>query len=104
MGKINILHMIPGLGLGGAEKVVLGLYQFTDPNHFTTRIVHWGDQDALPSHMESSDSAIIREKLDNVLSVDTIRKMIRIVKENRIDIIQTHLIDADLIGFFVSVL
>jgi glycosyltransferase involved in cell wall biosynthesis len=104
MKKINVLHIIPGLGIGGAEKVVLGLHRCTDPRRFSTRIVHWGEQQALPSQEEATDPAIIREILDKVLSVGTIRKLVRIVKGNRINIIQTHLIDADLLGFFVSLL
>lgn len=104
MKKINVLHIIPELGIGGAETVVLGLHRCTDPNRFSTRIVHWGEQQTLPNQGETSDPAIIREKLDKVLSVGTIRRLVRLVKENRIDLIQTHLIDADLLGFLVSVL
>ncbi|MCX5839548.1 MAG: glycosyltransferase [Deltaproteobacteria bacterium] len=104
MNKINVLHIIPGLGIGGAEKVVLGLHQFTDQEHFKTRIIHWGEQHAMQSQAAFSDQAIIQQKLDKVFSVDTIRKLIRVVRDNHIDIIQTHLIDADLLGFVVSLL
>lgn len=104
MKKINILHIIPGLGIGGAERVVLSLHRCTDRSRFRSWIVHWGEQQALISQGEMSDSTIIREKLDKVLSVGTICKLLRIVRENQVDIIQTHLIDADLLGFFVSLL
>jgi glycosyltransferase involved in cell wall biosynthesis len=104
MKKINILHIIPGLGIGGAEKVVLALHRCTDRNRFNTRIIHWGEQQALLSRGETSDSAIIKEELKKVMSVGTICKLLRSVRENQSDIIQTHLIDADLLGFFVSLL
>jgi glycosyltransferase involved in cell wall biosynthesis len=104
MKKINVLHIIPGLGIGGAEKVVLCLHRCTDQNQFRSWIVHWGEQQALLSLGETSDSSIIREELEKVLSVGTICKLVRIVRANQVDIIQTHLIDADLLGFFVSLL
>jgi glycosyltransferase involved in cell wall biosynthesis len=103
MKQITVLHLIPGLGIGGAEKVVLALHRNTDSTLFRSLILHWGGQQALCEH-EDTQGAIVRKTLDRVISISSLVKLCRHVKRQGVDIIQTHLIDADLLGFIVAVI
>lgn len=103
MKKITVLHLIPGLGIGGAEKVVLALCQNADASLFRPLILHWGEQEALGNDV-ALHAAIIRETLPRVVSLSSLFKIYNHVKSQGVDIIQSHLIDADLLGFMAAVI
>jgi glycosyltransferase involved in cell wall biosynthesis len=100
--KIHILHLIPGLGIGGAERVVLSLHRTINPHLFRSWVLHWGSQEALANYCETRDANIIIEKLDKVISLSSLRRLYRHARSHKIDLIQTHLIDADLLGFITA--
>jgi len=97
--KVNIAHLIPNLGLGGAEKYVFSLFQHCSCDQFNSTILHWQDcRDALQGFTYHTDK-IIKLNFGSILSVTTCFKLIRLLKNLQIDILHTHLMDADLIGF-----
>lgn len=98
--KVNIAHLIPSLGLGGAEKYVFSLFQHRSRDLFNSKIIHWQDcRDTLQEFTDYGDE-IIKLNFGSILSVTTCFKLIRLLKNLQIDILHTHLMDADLIGFF----
>jgi len=97
--KVNIAHLIPSLGLGGAEKYVFSLFQHRSRDLFNSKIIHWQDcRDTLQEFTDYGDE-IIKLNFGSILSVTTCFKLIRLLKNLQIDILHTHLMDADLIGF-----
>lgn len=100
--KINIVHLISSLGLGGSENIVFTLYERCDRERFDTKIVYWEDNQALLRGKNYSSSEIIRLRLKKVVSAGTFVQVTRLLRNLKATLIQTHLIDADLIGFFAS--
>lgn len=100
--KINIVHLIPSLGIGGAEKILLDLYKNIDRERFSVKIVYWEDRQEILKNTGFSAKEIIRLELDKVVSLKSILTIARLLKKVQADIIQTHLMDADLLGFLAS--
>lgn len=100
--KINVLHLIPSMDIGGAEKIVLSLQDGCDSKRFNLRIVYWEDRSALLKGRNPEDNHIIRIPLRRVISTETIRIIHKLLKDSRVDLLQTHLIDADLVGCLAS--
>jgi glycosyltransferase involved in cell wall biosynthesis len=100
--KINVFHLIPSMDIGGAEKIVLSLRDGCDRGRFDLRIGYWEDRTALLEGRNQGDDHIIRIPLRRVLSAETVRTVYMLLKDFRVDLLQTHLIDADLIGCFAS--
>lgn len=99
---INIVHLIPHLGHGGAENVVINIYKRIDKRKFNIKILYWGKQNDLISQNNKSNEEIIKLNIGNVISKETIFSIVKHLKNFDAHIIQTHLIDSDLIGFIAS--
>ncbi|MCD4780910.1 MAG: glycosyltransferase [Candidatus Omnitrophica bacterium] len=100
--KINIIHLIPALNIGGAEKVVLNLCRHFDPARFKLTLVYWQGNDDLLPEFKKSPVQIIKLQLKTVISLNSVLKIRRLIKTTQADIIHTHFIDADLLGFLSS--
>jgi len=103
MERINVLHIIPGLGIGGAEKVVLALCKNLNHTAFRPLILHWGGWEALVTDKALRD-IVIHEDFRSVVSPRSVLKIYRHIKRQKAAIVQTHLMDADLLGFLAAVL
>src|SRR5713101_2928812 len=99
---MNVLHLIPDLGLGGAQRALCYLATAMDRNRFQMQVAIWGPQEDLCKELE-------------VLGVDVVRlrgvgrSLVRLalalgshVRQTRPDVIHTHLFDADLVGTVVA--
>jgi len=99
---MKILHLIPDLGLGGAQRELCYLATAMDRNRFQMQVAIWGPQEDLCKELE-------------VLGVDVVRlrgvgrSLVRLalalgshVRRTRPDVIHTHLFDADLVGTLVA--
>ena len=100
--KLNIVHLIPNLGIGGAENVVLNLFRHIDKQKFTIKILYWENRNELAANQSINSDQIIRIKLDRVVSWNSILIIARLLREYRADLIHTHFIDADLIGLIAA--
>jgi glycosyltransferase involved in cell wall biosynthesis len=96
MKRINILQLVTGLGMGGAEKVVLDLAAHTDKSRFNTFVLAMSKRDELLNEfLENKIPTTILRKSNTL--VDFIKILIsvsRFVKENKIDIIHAHMAHA----------
>lgn len=93
MKKINILHLITGLGMGGAEKVVLDLATYTNKNEFNTYVVSMSKHDALLSQFldNNIDTTILKKSNSFKDLISIIKELNSFVKEKKIDIIHAHM-------------
>lgn len=96
MKKTNVLHIIDTLGIGGAEKVMVGVVNgLPDFNH---HVVYLNGSDALSSRLPKDCKVLklgYRSKLDFISCVLKLRWYIR---KNDIKVVHSHLFLATLIA------
>ena len=96
MQPANVLHVIDTLGVGGAEKVMIGsIKSLPDFNH---HVVYLGGSNALVSHIPSSCKI---SQLNYHSKVDIGRcalQLRRYIKKNNIEIVHSHLFMATIIA------
>lgn len=100
--KINIIYLIPALGIGGAEKVLLDFCRLCPKKSYSLRVVYWGEDEALLKPLEAVGVSITKLKLKKVISADTVFQIARLLKKFSADLLHTHLMDADLLGFLAA--
>lgn len=107
MRKINLLHIIGQLPLGGAENLLLTLARNIDRDKFNLIIVCLNDEGYIAER--------IKEEGFNVICMGQSRntheklfRLMKLIKFEKIDIVHTHLYQADfwgrLISFFMKVI
>jgi len=99
---MNIVHLIPGLGMGGAEKVVLTLCREMDRSRYSPFVVYWNDDEALLAPLKDSGAGVIKIKPGKVISIDTVLMISGVLRGVKADLVHTHFMDADLLGFLSS--
>jgi glycosyltransferase involved in cell wall biosynthesis len=101
--KIRIVHVIPSIGLGGgAETFICQLFRHIDHTRFELSLVYWNTPDDLVPFIRSTGAQTRRVKLGRVVSVGSVTKLVDVFRELKADIVHTHFIDADLLGFAAS--
>lgn len=100
--KIKIAHFIPSLRMGGAENVVVDFCRFSDKNKFQTYVIYWEDREDLLEKLSGTGTIVEKISFDKVVSLRSIIKLASFLKKNSIDILHTHLMDPDLLGFFAA--
>ena len=96
MSKTNVLHIIDTLGIGGAEKVMIGTVNSLPD--FQHHVVYLGGSNAMASSLPGSCKT---KKLNYRSKFDILRCVIqlrRYIKQNNIEVIHTHLFMATLIA------
>lgn len=93
MKKINVLQLITGLGMGGAEKVVYDLAYYSDKTKFNNSVISLSKRvERLQEFLNGKINTKVLNK-DNTL-LDLIQMITEIhlfIKENKIDVIHAHM-------------
>jgi glycosyltransferase involved in cell wall biosynthesis/GNAT superfamily N-acetyltransferase len=100
--KTVIVHLIPSLGIGGAERVVMDAFAGLDRSFFSAKIIYWENRTDLLEGTAFPEEDIIRLPVKKVISLTTACRLYRLLKDLHADVLRTHLIDADLLGFIVT--
>jgi len=100
MPKIRILHVITRLPIGGAERLLIGILQNLDKSIFKSTVCCIQDRGELADEVESLGHPVISLNMMRKGGYDfrVVSSLRRIIIENRIDIIHTHLYHANLYG------
>src|SRR5688500_17432483 len=96
MRKTNILHIIDTLGIGGAEKVMVGTVNSLP--EFQHHVVYLSGSDALASHLHTGCKI---KKLNYRSKFDIFRcalELRRYIRDNNIEIVHSHLFMATVIA------
>ena len=106
MKKINILQLITGLGMGGAEKVVLDLVKYTSKEEFNTTVVAMSKRDELYQEFLSNkiDTKLLKKSnsfKDILYIVNSINSL---VKEKNIQIIHAHMTHSIIVASILKIL
>ncbi|NTV29137.1 MAG: glycosyltransferase [Candidatus Omnitrophica bacterium] len=101
--KIKVVQLIPGIAFGGgAENVVYNLCRFIDRSRFELEVFYWNDYDDLAANIRQTGSRTVKLPLKKVVSLLTVRTIARMLEETKADILHTHFIDSDSLGFLAS--
>ena len=104
MKKINILQLITGLGVGGAEKVVLELVKNSNNDMFNHHIIGLSKSAALNFKFKEAgiETIILNKEKSFAGFSDMVSYVNYFVKENKIDIIHAHMTHAMLVAVSVK--
>lgn len=96
--KIKIIHIIPTLDLGGAEKLLVDIVKNLDKEKFLSEVIclkrfgFWGIE------LKKEGIPLILAGKDKRLGLITLFKLIKILKKEKPDVVHTHLFGADIWG------
>jgi len=104
--KIDLLHLITGLGVGGAERVVLDLSRNSDKNRYQTSVISMSKQDGMLNIFKENNIDV------NVLNMNgsagdlfkIVSAVNRHVKKQNIKLIHAHMTDAMVVSVMVKML
>jgi glycosyltransferase involved in cell wall biosynthesis len=101
--KINILQMVTGLGVGGAEKSVLNLAKHTSKTSFNTFVVSMSKRDELLSEFLENHINITLLKGSRSIQgfVTIVKEVNKFVKKNNIQIIHAHMTHSIIISSII---
>ncbi len=100
--RINILQIVEGFGWGGAEKKLLELIKCMNHKLFNTVVCSLGLSDHISKEFQNSNIKIVTIGRRSRFDLGVIRKVARLMKEEKIDIVMTTLFYADIIGAFAG--
>ncbi|MFQ5753426.1 MAG: glycosyltransferase [bacterium] len=96
--RINILHLVNGFAIGGAESKLLELVRCTDKKNYRLVVCSVGQGGPLQKEFEKLGVKVIVFRKKFSFDFSLVFKVARLIREERIDIVQTTLLYADLIG------
>ena len=99
---INILYVIWSLGLGGAEQVVISLARGLDKSKFQPFICCLNGEGRFAEELKKEGIQVFA--LNKVKGIDfsVVPKLVRIIRENNINVVHTHLWGANFWGRFAA--
>ena len=97
MPKKNILHIITGLSLGGAEMMLYKLIK-NSPNPQKHMVVSLTDKGYFGDKLLELNVRVIELKMSKWLFFTKIWTLVKIIKESKVDVIQCWMYHANLIG------
>jgi len=97
LDRIKILHVIGGVEIGGAEKHILQLLEHMDQDRFE---VHLCCLFPRPFAQVAEEAGITVHVINmkNKFNFLAVGQMIKIIRQNNIDIVHTHGVRANLVG------
>ena len=102
MDKINILYIIWSLGLGGAEQVVINLAKGLDKTKFKPYVACLNDPGRFADELKGKGIEVFALNKIRGIDFSVIPKLVRIIRENDIQIVHTHLWGANFWGRFAA--
>ncbi len=100
--KIHVVHIIPSLNFGGAERMVVDLVNNLDPSIFTVTIIVFLDIIPLAREISSSHIQIKLIPKKGALSFGLFKKLYHELKNLQPDIVHTHLFGGDWWGRVIA--
>ena len=106
MKKINILQLVTGLTVGGAENVVLSLGRYTSKETFNTYVLALSKKEELLSEFIKHDinTTILRKSNSFVDFISMFKSLDSFIKKNNIQLVHAHMFHSVLLVSLVKVL
>jgi glycosyltransferase involved in cell wall biosynthesis len=100
--RINLLQVVNGLAIGGAEKKLLELVKHLDKKRYSIIVCSIGQGGPLQKDFEVLDIDVVVCHKRNKFDLSLINKVAHLIRECEIDIVQTTLLLADIVGAFAA--
>ena len=97
---IRIVHIITGLGSGGAENMLYKLLKYSDRNKFYHEVISLMDEGVIGEKIRDEGIKIHSLSISRTNIIKSILEARRICKD--FDIVNTWLYHADIFGFFIA--
>ncbi len=94
----RVLHLIPDLGLGGAQRALCYLAGAMDRERYRLEVAHWGEAADLRKDLEEVGVGVTRLEVKAGSLPSLALAVGRHLRRARPDLLHTHLFDADLVG------
>ena len=104
--KINLLHLITGLGVGGAERVVLDLSRNSNKDRYQVSVISMSKQKEMLSIFEK-DGIDVNVLNMNSSIIDFFKIVLivnRYIKKQNIHLIHAHMTDSMIVSVMVKIL
>lgn len=96
--KVNVLQLVNGFAIGGAERKLLDLVRSLDKQNYNVTVCSVGQGGPLQEEFEKLGVKVVVFPKRFAFDVSLIFRVARLLRRERIDILQTTLLYADLIG------
>lgn len=94
----SIIHIMPGFGMGGAERVVLDLSSGLQRKGFDVSVISFIEDGVLRSEFQARGIRTRVLHRRDPFGISTVRDLVRIFQHEQPDIVHTHLFGADAWG------
>lgn len=104
MSQIKLLQLITGLGMGGAEKVVLDLSKFINNDSFQTHVVALSNKTELLNEFlhNNINVTVLNGKNNFKYFFKIIREVNSYVKQNAIQVLHAHMTHALIVACIIK--
>lgn len=101
---LRILQLVSSLTIGGAEQIVLSLAERVDASRFQTHVCSLSvvGQNSLQPEFERLSVPLLALNARRFYDLKAMQAVRQYVKQQQIDVIHTHLTDADVVGRLVG--
>lgn len=102
--QLKILHLTGSLTIGGAERLILGLAEWTSRADFEVHVCAFGvfrEESFLPD-FKALDIPLYLIPINRFYDPRIFLAIVRYVRHHQIDVLHTHLTDADIMGRLVG--
>lgn len=100
--RIHILFVVNGLAIGGAEKKLLDLAGRLNPDAYRITVCSIGQGGPLESAFRGLGVEVLVIEKKSRADLSMIRKVARLIRERDVDLVQTTLWLADVVGAFAA--
>jgi len=95
----KVMHIITGLGAGGAEKVLYRLLVHQDRTRWPSVVISLTDRGELGDQIEALGVPVLAVDMQpGRFSISGYRRLVHILREHRPDVVQTWMYHANLVG------
>jgi glycosyltransferase involved in cell wall biosynthesis len=101
---MRVLHVIDGLGYGGAEKLLVTFAQQAQKQGIHTTIICLSDKWGTPvrTELEAYGATVIILKSQRLFDLKCLQEMFQIVRTGKFDVVHTHLTYANITGALIG--
>jgi len=106
MKKLKVLQFICSTGFYGAERWVLALAKYLNPNevncHLAVTLESNNDELKIVDEFNRLDGSVFQLPMNNRFDLKVVDRLVEVIKSNDIDIIHTHGYKSDILGLLAA--